>query len=628
MNAENPGFVFAVALGSGVLAQALARHLRISGIVVLLGVGVALGPDGMRFIDPRSLGEGLFALVRLAVAVILFEGGMNLELRRLRQERATLRMLLTLGATVTAIGATLAAHVILGWPWTQSVLFGTLVIVTGPTVVTPVLRNIRVQRRVSTVLEAEGVLIDPIGVLVAVLALEVVVAPAASSVTSAVTWLVLRIGFGTLAGMVFGLVLAWLLRTPRVIPEGYENIVTLGGVLLLFVGCNFVLSESGILAATISGIMVGNFQTRIGRQLRRFEEQLTVMLIGLLFVLLAADVRVAQAVDLGWAGLATVGALIFLVRPAKVFLSTLRSDLVLREKLFLCWLAPRGIVAASIASFVSSVMEVKGISGAAELRAMVFLTIAITVIAQGGTGEWVAKLLRLQAPPRDAVAILGAEGLGMALGNELRSAGARVVFYDANPAHCRVAEQAGYTVVFGNALDERLLARGRLEQAAVAIGLTSNSAVNSLFAREAMDDFGVPEAYVAVDSIDPGPRQEKVERQRGKVLFDGPKDLGRWNVRFRHGEVRVEHFRYRGDYKPPRSQDASAGAKSSGQRAPQEGWVLLAIHRKKRSMPMHAGLKPDKGDTGAFLLYAPTAEEARKALKARGWEPTSGQRRE
>ena len=140
--------------------------------------------------------------------------------------------------------------------------------------VTPVLRNIRVQRRVSTVLEAEGVLIDPIGVLIAVLALEVVVAPAASSVTGAVTWLALRIGFGALAGAVFGLFLALLLRTPRVIPEGYENIVTLGGVLLLFAGCEFVLSESGILAATISGIMVGNFQTRIGGKLRRFEEQI------------------------------------------------------------------------------------------------------------------------------------------------------------------------------------------------------------------------------------------------------------------------------------------------------------------------------------------------------------------
>jgi hypothetical protein len=430
----------------------------------------------------------------------------------------------------------------------------------------------------------------------------------------------LRVSFGALAGVVFGLALAWLLRSRTAVPEGFENIVTLGGVLLLYAGCEFFLSESGILAATVSGIVVGNFQTRVGKELRRFEEQLTVMLIGLLFVLLAADVRLTEVAGLGWAGLATVGALIFLVRPAKVFLSTLRANLDLREKLFLCWLAPRGIVAASIASLVSSVMEVEGISGATELRAMVFLTIAITVVAQGGTGGLVAKLLRLQAPPRDAVAILGAEGLGMALANELRSAGGRVVFFDANPAHCREVEQAGYTVVFGNGLDERLLARARLDQAAVSIGLTSNSAVNSLFAREAMDDFGVPDAYVAVDSTDPGLRQEKVERQRGKLLFDGPKDIGRWNVRFRHGEVLVEHFRFSG------ADDATAASETDtrpGGSSREEAWVLLAVHRKKASMPMHAGLAPVKGDIAAFLLHAPSAEEARTALEARGWSPVS-----
>jgi hypothetical protein len=433
------------------------------------------------------------------------------------------------------------------------------------------------------------------------------------------TWLALRIGFGVAGGALFGLILAWFLQSPKLIPEGYENIVTLGGVLLLYSCSEIVLSESGILAVTIAGIVVGNFQTRVGKELRRFEEQLTVMMIGLLFVLLAADVRISDVTDLGWRGLATVGALMFLVRPAKVFLSTLRADLAIREKLFLCWLAPRGIVAAAIASLVAGVMEKEGIPGGTELRALVFLTIAITVVVQGGTSGWVSRLLGLRSPPRDAVAILGAEGIGLALANELRSAGSRVVFFDSNAAHCQAAEDEGYSVVFGNALDTRLLTRGRIDQAAVSIGLTANSAANSLFARESVEDFAVPEVYVAVASDRPGVTQHRVEQQRGKVLFDSPKDLERWNVRFRHGEAVVEYFRYMG--RPPVAEgegvDTQKGPLGDGRG---ERWVLLTIHRDKASKPMHVGLEPKEGDIGAFVLHVPAAEEARSILVNLGWE--------
>ncbi|MFQ5458361.1 MAG: cation:proton antiporter, partial [Myxococcota bacterium] len=587
--------------------------LRVPGIILLLGVGIALGPDGAGWIQPDALGEGLIGLVRLSVAIILFEGGLNLDIRRLRREGTAIRRLVTFGAAITGIGGALAARVLMDWSLTNSLLFGTLVIVTGPTVVTPLLRHLRLQRRVSTVLEAEGVLIDPVGALIAVLAIEIAVAPSAGAISGVPIWLIERFALGILAGAAFGFLLALLLRSRRIVPEGYENIVTLGGVVLLFAICRNVLPESGILATTIAGIVVGNMHTRVGRSMSTFEEQITVMLIGLLFILLAANVRLADVQALGWSGLAVVGALMFLVRPVEVFATTAKTELTLRDKLFISWIAPRGIVAAAVASLASGVLEEEGIPGGPELRALVFLTIAITVVFQAGTAGPVARLLRLLAPPRDAVVILGAEGLGLALANELRSAGRRVVFMDSNAAHCTAAESEGYPVVFGNALDRRVLTRAKMNQAAVAIGLTTNTAVNALFAREASEIFGVPDTYVAVDSIDPGVTPERIDRERGKVLFDGPKELGRWNVRFRHGEAPVIHFRYLSLPEAPEENGREAKSRA-------ETWVHLTTHRDKKLGIMDPSGAPRPGDIGAFVLHGSALKEGEDALRAIGWE--------
>jgi NhaP-type Na+/H+ or K+/H+ antiporter len=220
----HPALTLVLAMAIGIVAQSLARHLRIPGIVLLLFAGAVLGPDGLAWIQPRALGEGLFAIVDLAVAVILFEGGLNLEVRRLRRSQASIRRLVTWGAAVTGTGAAAATHAILGWPWIHAFLFGSLVVVTGPTVVGPLIRELRLRTRPATVLEAEGVMIDPIGAILAVLLLEVTLTPGAESMALEATNLVLRIGFGVVAGVGAGFLIAWLLRTKRLIPEGHENI--------------------------------------------------------------------------------------------------------------------------------------------------------------------------------------------------------------------------------------------------------------------------------------------------------------------------------------------------------------------------------------------------------------------
>ena len=383
-----------LALAAGVLAQSVARHIHVPGIVLLLIVGASLGPDGLAWVRPRSLGEGLFGIVDLAVAVILFEGGLNLDITRLRRAQTPIRRLVMFGALITMIGGTLSVRWLLDWSWMTAFLFGSLIVVTGPTVIGPLVGELRLRPRVATVLEAEGVLIDPIGAILAVLMLEFALSPETGALVSGAVALLLRLGFGVAVGLLAGLVLGSLLRVRRLVPEGYGNIFTLAAILVLFQGCDQVVSESGILAVTIAGVVIGNMRTHVDRDLREFKDQLSVLLIGLLFVLLAADIRFADLQSLGWRGLAVVGALVLVVRPLNVGLATIGSDLSARERLLLAWLAPRGIVAAAVASLVAAALEGHGLTGGAELRALVFLTIAGTVVLAGltarpvGTNSW------------------------------------------------------------------------------------------------------------------------------------------------------------------------------------------------------------------------------------------------
>ncbi len=616
MDVAHPALILAVAVGAGVLAQSLARHLRVPGIVLLLLAGASLGPDGLGLIQPRALGKGLMGAVDLAVAVILFEGALNLDISRLRREQAPIRRLVTLGALITLLGGTLAVGQLLAWSWIPALLFGSLVVVTGPTVVGPLIHELRLRPRVATVLEAEGVLIDPIGAILAVLLLEITLAPSADSLASGAQVLVFRLGFGVTAGALAGLLLAGLLRVRRLVPEGHENIFVLAAVLVLFQGCDAVVSHSGILAVTAAGVVVGNLRTRVDRDLREFKDQITVLLIGLLFVLLAADVRMDDVQALGWRGLAVVAVLVFVVRPINVWLSTASSDLSLRERALIAWVAPRGIVAAAVASVVAGALESNGLEGGTELRALVFLTIAVTVLLAGLTAGPVAQLLNVRLPGRDTVAILGAQGLGLALGRTLREAGTPVVLLDSNPQNCRRAEEEGLPVVFGNALEERTLQRARFEMVGAAVGLTPNQTVNSVFVSHARDLFGVPRGYIAVARLQTGLAPELVRREEAEVLFEGPHDVERWDVRARHSGVSIERWVYRGvEGEPSKPEEPAEKAP-----IPKDRFAILAIQRGERVTPMSVRFKLKEGDVATVAVHVPEREDAHAVLRERGWE--------
>ncbi len=612
---ENPALTFALALAAGMVAQAAARHLRIPGIVLLLATGVLLGPDVLGLIHPQTLGGTLHTLVGFAVAIILFEGGLNLEFKRIRQQASSIRRLISVGAVITTLGGSLAAHLLLGWDWIPSVLFGTLVIVTGPTVINPLLRRLRIQRKVATVLEAEGVLIDAIGAVVAVVALEVVLSPAGSTLVHTSLDVLTRLGLGTLMGAAGGLLVGSILRVHRLLPEGLENVFTLSMVLALFQISEALVPETGIVSVTAAGVLVGNSKTPALRDLREFKEQLTVLFIALLFVLLAADVRLGEVAQMGWAGGATVLALMLLVRPLNVLVSTAGSDLTTRERLFLSWMAPRGIVAAAVSSLFAERLAAAGIAGGHELRALVFLVIAVTVLVQGLSGAAVAQFLRVRRPSDSGYTILGASELSLCIGELLREAEQEVLFLDSNPALCRTAENRGFRVLYGNALSESLLQRAELDGRAGCLSTTSNDGVNLVFAKKAREEYKVPRAWVALRRGHTSVTPEALADNRVHVLFGAPRRLDLWSLRLERKQASTE------EWVLTDGETVEPTALSGAEDGPDQLFLPLIVRRGKKILIMDESVRTEKDDHLIALVYLEKQEEAARWLREHGWIP-------
>jgi NhaP-type Na+/H+ or K+/H+ antiporter len=611
---HTPAMTVAIALAVGMAAQSLAFHLRLPGIVILLLAGVALGPDGLGVIQPSVLGDGLYVIIGFAIAVILFEGGMNIEWGRLRREALTIRRLVTLGAIVTWAGASVVARTVMGWDWRLSILFGSLVIVTGPTVVGPLLRRIRVNRNLQTILEAEGVFIDAIGAILAVVAFEVAMQFSGASAAAGLLHVSSRLLVGIVVGLVGGGIAVLLLRSRRVIPAGMEKVFTLTVAWATFQASNMLQPESGIMAAIVAGLVVGNVWSGGMHDLKEFKEQLTVMLIGMLFVLLAASVGLREVTSLGSAGLWAVAAIALVVRPVQVFICTFRSGLSWREKLFLSWIAPRGIVAAAIATLFHTRMQELGIPGGDSMRGLVFLVITCTVLVQGMSGSLVATLLNVRRPRGQGYVVLGANDLALALAESLRTAGDEVLLIDANPELCSAASRRGFRVLHGNALDERILQQGDLDTRKAVVALLPNGGVNLLFAESALAEHRVPRAYVAMHrgAITTG----RVQESHARVLFGVEVDVDLWASRLRRESAMTEAWRYlgpaSGTAEPPVTFPVPKEARN----------LVLAglVTRGDARFLVDEKYEPRKGDVVQWFIYGRRDGDAHQWLESRNWE--------
>ncbi|HEX5132387.1 MAG TPA: cation:proton antiporter [Candidatus Krumholzibacteria bacterium] len=607
---HTPAMTVAIALAVGMVAQSIAYHLRLPGIVILLLGGVALGPDGLDIIRPSLLGDGLYIIIGFAIAVILFEGGMNIEWARLRRQALTIRRLVTLGALITWGGSAVVARYTMNWDWRLSILFGALVIVTGPTVVGPLLRRIRVNRNLQTILEAEGVFIDAIGAILAIVAFEVAFEFSGASVAAGVVRVSARLAIGSLVGLVGGGFAVLLLRWRRVIPAGMEKVFTLTIAWGTFQASNMLQPESGIMAAIVAGLVVGNVWTGGMHDLKEFKEQLTVMLIGMLFVLLAASVGLREVTALGTNGLLAVAGIILIVRPLQVFLCTIRSGLSWREKFFLSWIAPRGIVAAAIATLFHTRMQEMGVEGGDSVRGLVFLVITCTVVVQGLTGSLVATLLKVRRPRGQGYVILGANDLAISLGMMLRSGGDEVLLIDANPELCSAAEKRGFRVLHGNALDDRILQQGDLDTRKAVIALLPNGGVNLLFAQSSLVEHRVPRAYVAMHRG--AISASRVHESQGRVLFGSEVDVDLWASRLRRDSAVVDAWRYRpGDAEVPDTFPIPKEARNM---------LLPAVYMRGDGMlPVDERYEAKKNDIVQWVAFGRRDGDVQTWLSERGW---------
>ena len=394
MTPERLGLLWGVTVFAGATAQALAWLTGLPGVVLLLSAGLVIGRSGFGLVEPLDLGAGLGTVVGLLVSLVLFDGGINLRLPGDATKQAVLRIVLVRLVLGLAAGL-LAAHWLAGLNWSLAAVFSAIVLATGPTVVNPLVRQIRLAPPLGEVLEGEGLILEPIGAVLALLLLELALGDLHGWRELALG-LLQRLGGGVAIGALCGWLLAEALRRIPAQPAGALRLqLTLGTLFLMFSGCELLLPESGLPAAVAAGVVVGRRPDIDAAELDELIRQLAQLAITMLFPLLAADVSWAELSPLGWGGVACVLSLMLLVRPVAIGLATWGLDFTLPQRALMSWLAPRGIVTAAVASLFAIRLEQAGVVGAGRLQGLVFLTILLTVGLQGLSAGPLARWLGL-----------------------------------------------------------------------------------------------------------------------------------------------------------------------------------------------------------------------------------------
>ncbi len=581
---------------AGIGAQVLADYLKIPGIVFLLLFGILLGPDGLGLLHPSLLGDGLEVIVSLSVALILFEGGLNLELKDLDKVSGSLRNLVTIGTLVTLIGGGIAAHAFSEFPWSISFLYAALVVVTGPTVIGPLLKQVQVERSVAALLEGEGVLIDPVGAILAVLVLDVILNGDADPFRL-IAGLSIRLGIGSAIGALGGWILGYILKRAHFLSEDLKNLVVLAGLWGLFGLAQGIRGESGLMATVVAGIVLRASAIPDERLLRRFKGQLTILAVSVLFILLAADLSIASVIALGWGSLATVGILMFVVRPINVWLCTINSGLNWRQKLFVSWIGPKGIVSASVASLFSILLTDRGINGGDSIKALVFLTIIVTVVLQGLTARSVAKMLGLMSTTATGAVIVGSNPLSRLIARLFQERGESVVILDTNPEACQEAEREGLPVFLSSALDTEVLEEAGLASMGTFLAMTSNGEVNLVLAQRTAEEFSPPRV-LALFPIDPQGNKAGNKTNKIQHAFIPDLQLKTWNEYLSDSQVKLGET----VLKEPSCAFQEAHLQAlirSGELVP------LLIEREKQLLVVSAIDAWQPGDVIIYLLHDP-----------------------
>ncbi len=510
----------------GISSQWLAWRLRLPAILLLLTAGFLVGPlpdllGHPKLLNPEELlGSLLQPLVSLFVALILFEGGLSLNVRDVAHVGRVVRNLVTLGTLISWALVTPAAHYLLHMSWGLSLLFGAILTVTGPTVIGPLLRFVRPSGPAGAILRWEGIVIDPIGAMLALIVFEVIKAhsPQYASVL-AITLVGKVVFFGAIFGLAASGILILLLRRFWV-PDYLESPLTLMLVLAAFTAANLFQSESGLFAVTLMGLWLANQKLAPFRHILEFKETLSVLLISSLFIILGARLDASQLKTLGWSTLAFLGFLILIVRPASVMLCTAGSTLAWRDRLFLSAVAPRGVVAAAVSSVFALRLHEAQYPNAERLVPATFAVIIGTVIVYGLSAVAVARRLGLRKRGAGGFLIAGANPVARAIGKVLQNEGQGVLLVDTNHANIAAARLDGLPTLLASVTSEYILDKLDLSGIGRLLSLTPNEAVNALAAVHFARIFGRSGVYQLPPVAQPGTRQEKVHHElRARLLF-------------------------------------------------------------------------------------------------------------
>ncbi|QQX77645.1 MULTISPECIES: cation:proton antiporter [Aequorivita] len=485
----------------GILAQWVAWKFKIPAILPLILIGLFVGPistliseDGTQWIQPifengKGLfpGENLFYFVSLAIGIILFEGGLTLRRGEISKVGPVIVKLISLGSIITFFGAGVAAYYVFGLSWKISFLFAALIIVTGPTVITPILRNIPLKKDVSAVLKWEGILIDPIGALVAVLVFEFISVEHDSGYTKQA---IIEFGKILLIGFAFGISGGYALYfaiKKKLIPHYLLNVVSLSVVLLIFVESDLFAHESGLLSVVVMGMFLGNSDLPSLKELLYFKESLSVLLISILFILLAANISLDDLLLVyNWKTAILMAIVIFVLRPLGVFLSTVNSSLKTNEKIFISWVGPRGIVAAGIASLFGTKLVLKGEPGAEYITPLVFAVVLVTVLLNATTARPFASMVGVFLKKSDGILIVGASKVSRLIASYLQKSGRHVVLLDSNRLNVNKAKELGLDAITANIYSDELTDNIELNDMGYLLAMTGNDEIN----KHAINRFG------------------------------------------------------------------------------------------------------------------------------------------
>lgn len=513
--------IIAALVFTGILCQWIAWRVKLPAILFLLLVGIAAGP-GLGILDSEALfGDLLFPFVSLSVALILFEGSLSLQYHQIIKLKAVVQRLVSVGMLITWLITATITRLTVDFPWDLALLFGAITVVTGPTVIVPMLRTIRPKASVANILRWEGIIIDPIGATLAVMVYEFILAGSSSNALGhALTAFGLLVGLGLSLGAITGYLYGLILRH-HLLPEYLHNVATLGVVFIVFALSNYLQHESGLLTVTVMGIWLANMKGVPVEKILNFKESLSVLLISVLFIVLAARLDFHMLTSLNWRTIFIFIAIQFLSRPLSVIFATMHSNLPWPERHLIAWIAPRGIVAAAISALFAIKLEAAGFSQAGLLVPLTFVVIIGTVVLQSLTAGSIATWLGVSESDEKGILIIGANQIALVIAKALNREGFRCLLVDSSWNKISNARMVGLDTYFGEPVSEHADRNIDLVGIGKMIALSPRGPLNALACMHYRMEFGYNSVFALQTSTDSNVTDDRkvTSLQLGHILF-------------------------------------------------------------------------------------------------------------